>query len=122
MTHEPHGHSVWYFPDGDLPPRGDQEPHGHESLLILNPQSQDAEVVLTVYFQDQSPRQLEPEVVQAERVRCFRLDEPIGDFSIPHGQYALRVESSTPVICQIGRMDVRQSNLAYYTVMGMPVG
>ena len=30
----------------------------------------------------------------------------------------MKVESSEPVICQIGRMDVQQPNLAYYTVMG----
>ena len=120
MSQNAHGHRVWYFPDGDLPPKGDQEPHGHESLLILNPQSQDAQVVLTVYFEDRPSRQIEPESVSAERVRCFRLDQPLGAFSIPRGQYALRVESTVPVICQIGRMDVRQANLAYYTVMGLP--
>jgi hypothetical protein len=34
---------------------------------------------------------------------------------------ALLVESEQPVIAQIGRMDVRQPNLAYYTVMGFPL-
>ena len=37
------------------------------------------------------------------------------------GQYALKLDSRRcRVICQIGRMDVQQPNLAYYTVMGHP--
>jgi len=115
-----YGKCVWFFPDGDLPPPGDGEFKGHESLLILNPNARDAEVRLTVYFEDLPPDTLAPVVVPAERVRCIRLDQPINGYRIPFGQYALKVESATPVICQIGRADVRQPNLAYYTVMGFP--
>jgi hypothetical protein len=114
------GHRVWFFPDGDLPPRGDAEPHGHESLILLNPGEVEARVALTVYFTDTAPVVLDAGTVGAQRVRCIRTDEPIADYSIPHGQYALRVQSTEPLVCQIGRMDVRQPNLAYYTVMGFP--
>jgi hypothetical protein len=54
-------------------------------------------------------------------VRCIRTNEPIDGYQIPRGQYALRLESSVPIVCQIGRLDVRQPNLAYYTVMGHPL-
>jgi hypothetical protein len=114
------GSRTWFFPDGDIPPAGDP-PQGHESLIMLNPGDTDAEVVLTVYFEDREPEILEPLVVGARRVRCIRTNDPIGGFQIPFGQYALRLESSAPIVCQIGRMDVRQPNLAYYTVMGHPV-
>ena len=112
------GATTWYFPDGDLPPAGDGEPHGHESLLILNPGNEAAAVTLTIYYTDREPDRLEPERVEAERVRCIRMDEPIGGYRVPFGQYALKIESTVPVICQMGRMDVRQPNLAYYTTMG----
>lgn len=113
-----HGHKIWFFPDGDLPPAGSAEPYGHESLVILNPNEVDADVSLTVYHVDRAPDRLPPQRIAGQRVRCFRMDKPIGDYRIPHGQYALKVESTTPVVCQIGRMDVQQPNLAYYTVMG----
>jgi hypothetical protein len=58
--------------------------------------------------------------VAGQRVHCIRLDQPIHGYRIASGQYALKIESGTPVICQIGRADVRQANLAYYTVMGHP--
>jgi hypothetical protein len=114
------GSRTWFFPDGDIPPPGDP-PQGHESLIMLNPGDADAEVVITVYFEDREPEVLAPLVVGARRVRCIRTNEPIGGFQIPLGQYALKLESSEPIISQIGRMDVRQANLAYYTVMGHPV-
>ncbi len=115
------GSRRWFFPDGDIPAPGDAEPKGHESLVVLNPGAEDAAVVITVFFEDHEPAVLAPQVVAARRVKCFRTNEPIGGFQIPLGQYALQLESSVPIICQIGRMDVRQANLAYYTVMGHPV-
>lgn len=116
------GHTRWIFPDGDLPPRGEGEPHGHESLVVLNPNPQPADIRLTIYFSDQPPVRDIRFRVDAERVRCLRMDEPVGEqgYQAPKGQYALMLESTTPVVAQIGRMDVRQANLAYYTVMGHP--
>ncbi len=117
------GSLCWVFPDGDLPPRGNGEPHGHESLVILNMTGNDAHITLDLYFSDKPPVKGLTFTVQAERVRCVRMDEPVGDqgFNVPMGQYAIRLCSDTPVVCQIGRMDVQQPNLAYYTVMGHPL-
>ena len=120
MAQEEFGQRVWFFPDGDLPPAGDGSLKGHESLMILNPNDRDAEVTLTVYFEDREPASPSAQTVKARRVRCIRMDQPIGSFQTPFGQYALKVESTVPVICQIGRADVRQPNLTYYTVMGFP--
>ncbi|MBF0244364.1 MAG: hypothetical protein HQL31_03720 [Planctomycetes bacterium] len=117
-----HGSCIWFFPDGDLPPSGEVEPKGHESLVILNPNGEDAELSMSVYYEDRPAATVALGRVAAERVRCFRLDGPVGEpqYRIPFGQYALQITSTVPVICQIGRMDVRQANLAYYTVLGHP--
>ena len=120
MEKELYGKKTWFFPDGDLPWPGDKEPFGHESLVILNPNSVDATICITVFHEDKEPDHLEEITISAQRVRCVRLDKPIGSYTIQAGQYALKLASSSPVICQIGRMDVRQPNLAYYTVMGFP--
>ncbi len=113
-----YGKKIWFLPDGDIPAPGDKEPYGHESLVILNPNDTDAKITLTVYFTDREPKRLCAGTVKAQRVRCIRTNEPIDGFQIPFGQYALKVESTLGVIVQIGRMDVTQSNLAYYTTMG----
>ena len=118
MEKKLYGKQTWFFPDGDLPAPGDTEPYGHESLIILNPNEVDATVRITVFHEDKEPDHLEEITVSAERVRCIRLDKPIGSYNIGPGQYALKIAAGSPVICQIGRMDVSQANLSYYTVMG----
>ncbi|MGD9495401.1 MAG: sensory rhodopsin transducer [Armatimonadota bacterium] len=116
------GHRTWIFPDGDLPPRGAEglPLEGHESLIILNTGEEDAEIEIDVFFEDREPEEGIRVHVPARRVRCFRIDRPLGErqFQVPLGQYALRLRSSVPVIAQIGRADVRQPNLAYYTTLG----
>ena len=115
------GKKTWIFPDGDIPQPGESEPHGHESLIVLNTTKNKATIKVTLYFEDKEPSRDIVVSVEAERVRCFRMDQGIGDAEkvpVPFGQYALKLESDVPVIAQIGRMDVTQPNLAYYTVMG----
>ena len=112
------GHCIWFFPDGDIPDPGNGDIRGHESLVILNPTDKDAEVSITVYYPEDEPVILTTQIVAAERVRCIRTNEPIDGYQIALGQYALKLESTRPIIAQIGRMDVTQPNLAYYTVMG----
>lgn len=116
------GKRVWIFPDGDLPPAGEAglPLEGHESLIVLNTGDQEADIEIDVYFEDREPETGLKVAVPGRRVRCFRLDRPLGDtgFEVPFGQYALRLRSTVPVVAQIGRADVRQPNLAYYTTLG----
>ncbi len=126
----PLGHRVWVFPDGDLPPHDpydaslkNADTHGHESLVVLNTSDQEIHPVLHVYFSNQEPWRIPLRSIPARRVACYRTDEPLGEekAQIPEGQYSLVLECDGPVVAQIGRMDIRQPNLAYYTVMGFPV-
>ncbi|HUS79645.1 MAG TPA: sensory rhodopsin transducer [Armatimonadota bacterium] len=116
------GHRVWIFPDGDLPPAG--EPglplEGHESLIVLNTGDGDAEIEIDVFFSDREPERGLKVTVPARRVQVFRIDKPLGDraFQVPFGQYSLRLRSSVNIVAQLGRADVRQPNLAYYTILG----
>ena len=116
------GAKTWYFPDGELPQpatKGTMEPH--EALMIFNLNEKPAKVKLDIYFKDRDPIKGVKLVVPAERVVNFRMDKPeeIGGVEIPVGvQYALRVRANVPVVCQFGRLDATQPNLAYYTTMG----
>ena len=93
---------------------------GHESLIVLNTGNEDAAIEMDVYFSDREPEVGLKLLAPARRVTCFRMDKPVGDrqFQVPFGQYALRLRSSVPVVAQIGRADVRQARLAYYTTIG----
>ncbi|MBI2302001.1 MAG: sensory rhodopsin transducer, partial [Armatimonadetes bacterium] len=46
------GRLVWIFPDGDLPPRGEDglPLEGHESLIVLNTGNADAHLAMGLYF------------------------------------------------------------------------
>jgi hypothetical protein len=114
------GKKHWVFADGDLPPAGDKEPLGHEALMVTNLNRRPASIRLDVLFEDREPvRDIELRV-EGERVKCFRLDKPLGPggYRIPFGQYALVVHSDLPVVAVFGRLDVRQPNMAYYSVAG----
>ena len=118
----PDGKRTWIFPDGDLPPRGEDDLplEGHESLIVLNTGDEEAQIEIDVYFEDRAPEIGLKVEGAARRVRCFRVDKPRGDraFQVPFGQYSLRLRSSVPIVAQIGRADVRQEKLAYYTTPG----
>jgi hypothetical protein len=114
------GRKCWVFADGDMPPAGDREPFGHEALMVTNLNKKRANLRLDVLFEDKEPVRDIALAVEGERVRCFRLDKPLGEgkAKIPFGQYALVVRSDIPVVAVFGRLDVRQANLAYYSVQG----
>lgn len=115
------GNTLWIYPDCELPPAGDSLLKGHESVIVLNLGSKEADISLTLYFTDREPVKGIKVKVGGERVRCLRLDNPedLEGFIIPRElQYALKVESDTPVVVQYGRLDTRQDNMAFYTTMG----
>jgi hypothetical protein len=114
------GQRVWVFADGDLPPAGEKEPFGHEALMVVNLNKRPASLHLDILFEDREPNRDIKASLQGERVHCFRLDKPLGEqnYRIPHGQYALVLRSDLPVVAVFGRLDVRQNNLAYYSVAG----
>lgn len=113
------GKKTWVFADGDLPPQGNDEPLGHEALMIVNCSDSCASIDLDLLFSEDEPVTGIKLEVPAKRVRCFRLDYPIGDeeYKIPPGQYALVVKSDIPVVAVFGRLDRRQ-DMAYYSVVG----
>ena len=117
---EAQGRKNWVFADGDMPPAGDREPFGHEALMITNLNRKRATITLDVLFEDMEPQREITLAVEGERVKCIRLDKPLGErkYKIPFGQYALVVRSDVPVVAVFGRLDVRQANLAYYSVAG----
>ena len=82
-----------------------------------------ATIVMTLYFSDRDPVRLSPMPVAAEKVRCIRLDNEaeIGYKGPLETQYAVKLTADRPVVVQYGRLDPRQTNLAYYTTTGYSV-
>lgn len=116
------GKKTWVFADGDLPPQGDTEPLGHEAMMIVNNADQDADITITLLFEDKEPKEGIKIKVPAKRVNCFRMDFPIGEeqYLIPKGQFAVILNSNIPVVAVYGRLD-RRKDMAYYPVAGYSV-
>ena len=115
------GYKNYMFIDGDLPGQGDDMSlPGHEAMMITNKNTVDAHIIVNIYFEDKAPVKGLHLTIPAERVVCTRMDLPICEeqYQIPFGQYALHIISNVPVCACFGRLDVRQSNMAYYSLAG----
>lgn len=116
------GKKIWVFADGDLPPQGNEEPLGHEALMVVNNNETPAKIELEILFEDKVPVTGIHLKAPAKRVTCYRMDFPVGEekFQIPHGQYAVILRSDVPVVCLYGRLD-RRPDMAYYPIAGYSV-
>jgi hypothetical protein len=113
-----YGKKVWIFPDGELPPAGQNEIPGHESIIITNVCNAPAHIKVTLLYTDKDPVSFITEVA-AMRVRCLRSnrEEDFGPYTAVEGeQYAIMLESDVPVVAQYGRAEPRVVN--FYTTPG----
>lgn len=121
MSKKNYGRCDWFFPDAELPPLGEGQLKGHESIIVLNPNDQEATITITCYFEyPKKPFHFDV-IVKSESVRCLRTNNPtdMGNNQIPEEQqYAISLHSDQPIIAQYGRLDNRQTNLAFYTTPG----
>ena len=116
------GKKNWVFCDGYLPPHGDNpEFEGHEALMLTNLNNKTAKIELTFVFEDKDPEGDITVTLDGMRTTCIRLDKPMGERGFTLGesvQYTVWVKSDTPICACFGRLDVRQTNMAYYSVEG----
>lgn len=118
------GKKEWFVVDGYRPspqPAADAVYEGHESVMILNPNPEDAHVMISVFFEDKDPVENIPLTIPAKRIRCFKTDdsEVLGGLKIGvMEQYSMRFQSDVGIVVQYGRLDVQQPNMAYMALMG----
>ena len=117
------GKKQWYIVDGYRPspqPDAKADYKGHESIMILNTNNEDAHILISVYFEDRDPVENIPYTVPAKRIRCFISNdsEVLGGLEIGVGvQYSMEIKSDIGVVVQYGRLDVQQPNMAYMALM-----
>ncbi len=115
------GKKYWIIPDCELPPEGEGILKGHESVIVVNDSSKPAVIKVKLYFPDADTYNEITWEVGAQRVRCFRMNNEVdmcGYKVERETQYAMKLSSNTPIVVQYGRLDNRQTNLAYYTTLG----
>ena len=119
-----YGCKKWLIPDGHIPFPGTQDILGHEAICFVNSGEVDANVKMTVYFEDKEPiRDISLEI-KAERSLHVWLSKPemLGGAVIPiETPYSILVESSENIVVQHTRVDTRLGNMALLSVIGYPV-
>ena len=118
------GKKQWSIVDGYRPPRqrGDATDYaGHECILILNRNQQDANLLIDFYFEDRPPVKGIPFTAPAERITTFYTHDKAFlekiDLQVMQ-QYSMYITSDVDVVIQYGRMDINQDNLAYMVTLG----
>ena len=118
------GAKVWLIPDGYYPESSSGKFSSHEAICVLNPGRQDAELSITLYFEDRDKMEGFKAVCQAERTNHIRMDQiknAKGE-GVPQGvAYGMMVQSNTEVIVQYSRMDTTQAEMGLMTTMAYQV-
>jgi len=115
------GKRKWIIPDCELPHEGEGLLKGHESVIIVNDTNKKAEIKVKLYFTDKECVDNIVWHVEPQRVRCFRMNnsKDMCGYVVPYDtQYAMKIESNVKIVVQYGRLDNRQTNLAFYTTIG----
>ena len=115
------GKKLWIIPDCELPQEGEGILKGHESVIVVNDNDSDVTIDVTLFFTDKPAYKGIKWTVKSESVRCFRMNnkDDMCGYVVPFDtQYAMKLVSSGNIVVQYGRLDNRQTNLAYYTTMG----
>lgn len=114
----------WAIPDGWMPSGATGDVSGHEAVCVLNLRGADAQLRLTLFFEDRPEIVIDGLRCAARRTRHFRLDRPdeLNGAEVPfETPYALLVESDRPVVVQHTRVDTRLGGLALMTAMAVAV-
>jgi hypothetical protein len=110
------GSKKWTFAAGNIPFQSNgAEPmfNSHDRIAILNINSEKAEIVITIYYEDQNEVSNYHLVVGARRVRKIRFNDLIDPLPISlERPYGFLLESSVPVVVQFTRMNTGAAALA----------
>ncbi|MGN6639661.1 MAG: sensory rhodopsin transducer [Mucilaginibacter sp.] len=110
------GKKIWAIPEGYIPAWSTgpaPEMTSHEAACILNAGDEDAEIALTIYFEDRPPVGPYKITVPAQRTKHIRFNNLNDPESIPLGlSYSSVFISNVPVVIQHTRLDSRQSENA----------
>ncbi|NMA95656.1 MAG: hypothetical protein GX974_06410, partial [Clostridiales bacterium] len=96
----------------------------HEAICVLNTGERDANLNITLYFEDREPSSGFKAICPSKRTNHVRLDEITDDAGrkIPRGvPYAIVLESDEPIVAQYSRLDTTQAELGLMTTMAYPL-
>ncbi|MBM7564167.1 sensory rhodopsin transducer [Paenibacillus sacheonensis] len=122
--HQARGEKHWIIPDGFIPPKSAPGDYvSHESICVLNCSSEEAQLQITIFFEDREPLENISVAVAGRRTYHIRTSSlSANGASIPVGvPYAIEVLSDIPIIVQYSRLDATQAANALMSVVAYPI-
>lgn len=118
------GVKEWIIAEGYIP----AESHGpepqmtsHETVCILNPSDQNADIEITIYYSDREPVGPYRVTVPARRTRHLRFNDLREPEPIPRDtDYSSVIRSNVPIVAQHTRLDSRQARNALLSTIAFP--
>ncbi|HTQ15096.1 MAG TPA: sensory rhodopsin transducer [Rhizomicrobium sp.] len=112
-----HGSTLWAIPEGYIPGRsvdpGDPALVSHEAACLLNLSGEDADIAITIFFEDRAPAGPYRLCLGARRTKHLRFNDLKDPEVIPRDtSYASLIESSVPIVVQHTRLDSRNPSIA----------
>ena len=118
------GKQEWLIPDMYYPEITASKHYvSHESICVLNTGDTDAEISITLYFENLEPVALRPAKCAARRTHHIRMDKQadMDGNPVPKGlPYAAHVRASVPVVVQYSRVDTTDGPSSFMTTMAYP--
>lgn len=119
-----YGKKVWLIPDTYLESVSKNGAISHEAICVINTSEVDAEIKLTLFFEDRDARTDFSSHCAAMRTHHIRMDKlrNADGEPIPRDTpYAVLVESNTPIVCQYSRLDTSAAEKALMTTIAYAV-
>lgn len=115
------GKKIWMIPDMYWPEvTSDGHYVSHESICVLNTSDKDANIEITLYYEDMEPIKGLNTKCGSCRTHHIRMDKMLDKHGkhIPRGvAYAAVINSDVEVVVQYTRVDTTQSENALMTTM-----
>lgn len=109
------GKKTWAIAEGYIPPYSTgKEPEftSHETVCVLNTNLEQAQVEITLYFDNKEPVGPYKFIIEGQRTKHIRFND-LDDPPVPRGtDYASIIKSNVPIVVQHTRLDSRQKENA----------
>lgn len=120
------GRTIWAIPEGYIPGGSFSDDYtlvSHETACILNTTSEDADIAITLFFEDRDPVGPYRVRVAARRTLHLRFNDLKDPAPVPRDTaYASLFESNVPIVVQHTRLDSRDPHIALLSTVAFPQG
>lgn len=119
------GRRTWATGEGYIPSGSVSQAHdlvSHEALCLLNADDAEADIRLTLYFEDRDPAGPYSLTLGGRRTLHLRLNDLADPEPVPRDtSYAMIVDSTVPIVVQHTRLDSRDPHIALLSTIAFPV-